>query len=52
MASKRLVNDAVLTVPARFVSHSQVVCPLPELDIHNPQDVTNFDFKDDTDHTR
>jgi len=30
----------------------QVVCPLPELDIHKPDDVTNFDLKENTDHTR
>ena len=52
MASKQLVNDAVLAVPAKFVSHQQVLCALPELDIHNPGDLNNIDFKDNTDHTR
>ena len=52
VASKQLVNDGVLEVPARFVSYQQVVCPLPELSIHNPDQVTNFDLKENTDHTR
>lgn len=30
----------------------QVVCPLPKLAIHDPDQITNLDFKENTDHTR
>ena len=54
MASKQLARDVNgVTAPARFVSHQQVSCPLPQLDIHSPEsDLNNFDLKDNTDHTR
>ena len=52
MASKQLVNDAVLTMPAKFLSYQQTICPLPKLDIHSPDEATNFNLKDNTDHTR
>ncbi len=52
VASKQLVNDGVFTVPAEFVSYQQVICTLPQLDIHEPDQTSNFDLKDNTDHTR
>ena len=54
MASKQLARDINgVTVPAKFVTHGQISCPLPRLDIHDPEsNLTNFDLKDNTDHTR
>ena len=54
MASKQLVNDAVVSVSGRPLSYEQVLCRLPKLEIHEPSDdfVTNFDLKDNTDHTQ
>ena len=52
VASKQLVKSDVSTVPAEFVSYQQVVCPLPELDIHKPDQLSNFNLKDNTDHSR
>eukprot|EP00094_Tigriopus_californicus_P010881 TCALIF_10496-PA protein Name:"Similar to Cyp2j6 Cytochrome P450 2J6 (Mus musculus)" AED:0.07 eAED:0.07 QI:0/0.78/0.7/0.9/1/1/20/349/2332 len=52
VASKQLVTDLVMTMPAKFISYQQVLCPLPELDIHHPDDLAKLDFKDNTDHTR
>ena len=52
VASKQLVKSDVSTVPAEFVSYQQVVCPLPELDIHKPDQLANFNLKDNTDHSR
>ncbi len=52
VASKQLVNDAVLDVPLVFLSHEQAVCRLPKLDIHEPEDISKFDLGDNTDHTR
>ena len=54
MASKQLVNDAIVSVSGRPLSYEQVLCRLPKLEIHEPSDdfVTNFDLKDNTDHTQ
>ena len=54
MASKQLVNDAVVSVSGRPLSYEQVLCRLPKLEIHEPSEdfVTNFDLKDNTDHTQ
>ena len=54
MASKQLVNDAVVSVSGRPLSYEQVLCRLPRLEIHEPSDDfnTNFDLKDNTDHTQ
>ena len=52
VASKQLVKSDVSTVAADFVSYQQVVCPLPELDIHKPDQLSNFNLKDNTDHSR
>ena len=52
VASKQLVKSDVSTVPAEFVSYQQVVCPLPQLDIHKPDQLSNFNLKDNTDHSR
>ena len=52
VASKQLVRDSVLRVPAEFLSFQQVICPLPQLDIHDPDQVSNFNLGDNTDHTR
>ena len=54
MASKQLVNDAVVSVSGRPLSYEQVLCRLPRLAIHDPSEDfnTNFDLKDNTDHTQ
>uniref|UniRef100_A0A0K2TVC7 Papilinlike [Pelodiscus sinensis] n=2 Tax=Lepeophtheirus salmonis TaxID=72036 RepID=A0A0K2TVC7_LEPSM len=52
VASKQLVNDGFFNKPAEFVSYQKFNCPIPKLDIHNPQSLANFDLKDNTDHTR
>ena len=54
VASKQLVNDAVVSVSGRPLSYEQVLCRLPKLEIHEPSEdfVTNFDLKDNTDHTQ
>lgn len=52
VATKQLVHDAVFSVPAKFISYQQVVCSLPQLAIHSPDEITNFDLKENTDHTR
>ena len=50
MASKQLVNDAVVSVSGRPLSYEQVLCRLPRLEIHELSD--DFDLKDNTDHTQ
>ena len=56
VASKQIVKDKVeTTAQAKFISHGQVMCPLPEFDIHragvsSDEIITNL--KDNTDHTR
>jgi hypothetical protein len=52
VASKQLVTHSVVSVPARFLSYQQVICSVPELDIHSPDEIKNFDLSDNTDHTR
>ena len=55
VASKQLVNDAVVSVSGRPLSYEQVLCRLPKLEIHeiDSEDYsTNFDLKDNTDHTQ
>jgi hypothetical protein len=54
VASKQLVNDAVVSVSGRPLSYEQVLCRLPRLAIHDPSEDfnTNFDLKDNTDHTQ
>ena len=52
---KQLARDINwATSKAQFLTHQQVSCPLPQLDIHSPgaSNLTNFDLKDNTDHTR
>ena len=50
VASKQLVNDAVVSVSGRPLSYEQVLCRLPRLEIHELSD--DFDLKDNTDHTQ
>ena len=58
VASKQLVKDPVeTTARATFLAHGQVMCPLPEFDIHkagmsSEDAILNIDFEDNTDHTR
>ncbi len=50
-----MVNDAVVSVSGRPLSYEQVLCRLPKLEIHEIANVdfaSNFDLKDNTDHTQ
>jgi hypothetical protein len=52
VASKQLVQDDVMSSTATFVSFQQVICHLPNLDIHKNKEIHRFDLRDDTDQTR
>jgi hypothetical protein len=54
VASKQLVNNAIVSVSGSPLSYEQVLCRLPKLAIHelSTDFETNFDLKDNTDHTQ
>ena len=52
VASKQLVQDLVITHPAKFSSFQEITCELPTLDIHSNKERHRFDLRDNTDQTR
>jgi len=52
VASKQLVQDAIFSRPAQFISFQQVICEMPALDIHSNEERHRFDLRDNTDQTR